>query len=54
MFALLPKTFGGVKIILNISSFDSISATEQACMDDWGVFSGPTIMAPGCSPDIGG
>ena len=54
MFALLPKTFGGIKTILNSSSFDRISATEQASMDNWGVSSGPTIMVPGCPPDVGG
>lgn len=54
MFALLPKTFGGIKTILNISPFDRISATEQASVGNWGLSSGPTIMVPGCSPYISG
>jgi len=54
MFALLPKTFGGIEAIPNISPFDRISATEQASMGNRGVSSGPTIMVPGCSPSVGG
>ena len=54
MFTLLPKTFGGIKTIINISPFDRISATQQASMGNWGDSSGPTIMVPGCSPNSGG